>query len=40
VNQAMKTRYLVKWKGYTSEKNTWEPEGNFGHARDLIIDFR
>ena len=22
-------KYLVKWKGYTYEESTWEPESNF-----------
>ena len=24
-----KYKYLVKWKGYTFEESTWEPESNF-----------
>lgn len=31
--------YLVKWKGYPAEENTWEPKKNLGNCRNLIRDF-
>ena len=34
-----KTRYLVKWKGYTVEENTWEELENLKNAREKIEDF-
>ena len=34
-----RTQYLIKWRGYSHEQNTWEPEENLGNARDAIDDF-
>ena len=28
--------YEVKWKGWPSSANTWEPIGNLGKCKDLI----
>ena len=34
-----KMRYLVKWKGYTVEENTWEGLKNLKNAREKIEEF-
>ncbi|KAF4465200.1 Testis-specific chromodomain Y 1 [Fusarium albosuccineum] len=31
--------YLVKWKGFASKENTWEPKKNLGNCRSLITAF-
>ena len=31
--------YLVRWKGYDSHDDTWEPEENLHGCKDLIVDF-
>ena len=35
-----KTKYLVKWKGYMMEKNTWEGLENLKNAREKIEEFK
>jgi hypothetical protein len=32
--------FLVKWKGYGDEENTWEPERNLGNAPRLLKAFK
>jgi hypothetical protein len=35
-----KKQYLVKWKGYTMENSTWEPEAHLKNSPDLVKDFQ
>ena len=32
-------QYLIKWKGYGNEENTWEARSNMEKAKDAIYDF-
>ena len=34
-----KTKYLVKWKGYTAEENTWEGLENLKNAMKKVEEF-
>ena len=34
-----KTIFLLKWKGYDSDENTWEPEENLD-CQDLLEEFK
>ncbi|KNE88974.1 hypothetical protein PSTG_17572, partial [Puccinia striiformis f. sp. tritici PST-78] len=31
--------YLVAWKGYRPEANSWEPENNLTNSKELLDDF-
>ena len=35
-----KDQYLVWWKGYVAEKDTWEPRENLGNVEDLVQGFK
>lgn len=32
--------YLVKWKGFSSKENTWEPKENLGNCQRAMRDFQ
>ena len=35
----LRDRYLVKWMGYTSEHNSWEPPAHLENAQEAIHEF-
>jgi len=34
-----KEKFLVKWKGYTAEEDTWENRENLENAKKLVEEF-
>ena len=32
--------YLTTWKGYSSAKNTWEPESNLCHSTSILSSYK
>ncbi len=38
-NPQGKDEYLVKWVGYPSYQNTWEPLKNLKFVKDLVEEF-
>ena len=34
-----KDQYLLQQKGYTVEKDTWEPRENLGNTKELVKEF-
>jgi hypothetical protein len=31
-----RVEYLIHWKGYSSEEDTWEPIGNLTNCKDIL----
>jgi len=34
-----KDKFLVQWKGYTAEEDTWENRENLGNVKELVKEF-
>ena len=34
-----KKKFLVRWKGYMAEKDTWENRKNLENAKELVEEF-
>ena len=34
-----KDKFLVQWKGFTAEEDTWESRENLQNARDVLREF-
>uniref|UniRef100_F6S8F6 Chromo domain-containing protein n=2 Tax=Ciona intestinalis TaxID=7719 RepID=F6S8F6_CIOIN len=34
-----RTFYLVRWKGFSSKDDTWEPTANLKHCKDVIQEY-
>ena len=32
--------FLIRWKGYSTAEDTWEPERNLGNAQPLITEYK
>jgi hypothetical protein len=39
IDKQGRTLYLIKWKGYSSSENTWEPKSHVANCQDMIEEF-
>jgi len=35
-----KEKFLVRWKGYTAEEDTWESRKNLKNTKELVEEFK
>jgi len=35
-----KKKFLVRWKGYTAEEDTWENRENLKNMKELVEEFK
>ena len=33
-------QYLVQWKGYSADEDSWLPEEEFSAAKELLLDYK
>ena len=33
-------KYLIKWKGYATAENSWEPEKNLSHSKEILNAYK
>jgi hypothetical protein len=38
--QGQHFKYLIKWLGYPTSENTWEPESNLKHSAMLLSTYK
>ena len=38
--QGQRNLYLVKWKGYPTSDNTWEPVRNLDNAKQILEEYK
>ena len=38
--QGQRFRFLIKWKGYPTAENTWEPKSNLRHSAELLTSYK
>ena len=39
IGKGARVEFLVHWKGYPSEEDTWEPKSNLTHCREILKEF-
>ena len=39
IGKGARVEFLVHWKGYPSEEDTWEPKSNLTHCKEILKEF-